>query len=73
MTYKEIKKWDDKLQEKHCYKCEHFYDGFICGFEISMDDEKDTMEDVMERRKNVCNLDKEPFEIRNKIYTNISR
>lgn len=48
-----------KIGEKHCFKCEYFYEGCICGFEISMDDEKDTMEDVMERRKNVCTLDKE--------------
>jgi predicted small metal-binding protein len=46
-------------EEKHCYKCKHFYEGFICGFEISADQETDTMEDIKDRRKGVCTLDKE--------------
>lgn len=60
-----------KLEEKHCYKCKHFYEGFICGFELSSDDKKDSIEDVFNRRKNICTLDNEPLEIRREIYPNI--
>lgn len=47
-----------KLEEEHCFKCENYYEGFICGFVISSDPEKDTLKDIMERRKNHCSLDK---------------
>lgn len=46
-----------KLKEKYCYKCSDFYEGFICGFEISAD-EKDTIEDIKYRRRMICELDK---------------
>lgn len=44
-----------KLKEEYCFKCEHYYEGFICGFEIEAD-EKDTQEDIIKRRDNVCML-----------------
>lgn len=44
------------LKEKYCYKCEHFYEGTVCGFVVSS--EEDGMEEVITRRKNVCDLDK---------------
>ena len=71
MNYKEMIKTCSKLQEKHCFKCKHFYEGFICGFELSSNKVEDKIEDIMERRKDVCSLDKEPFEVRSKIYINL--
>lgn len=59
-----------KLEEKHCYKCEHFYEGFICGFEISANKD-DKIQDILIKRKDVCSLDNEPLEIRRIIYPNI--
>lgn len=66
-----IKSLIQELEEKHCYKCNHFYEGFICGFELSANNEKDTIHDIFNRRKGICSLDNEPLELRKKIYTDI--
>lgn len=59
-----------KLEEKYCYRCKYFYEGFICGFEISADN-KDEMQDILNRRKGICSLDEEPLEVRKLIYNNL--
>lgn len=55
-----ITKYKEHLlkQERHCYKCEHFYEGTICGFEISAD-ENETFEEIKAKRACICTYDKE--------------